>query len=63
VGEKHLKMLLSDSSGNIVDAIAFNVDPDIWPKNTANSVQMAYKLDVNEFRNQRSVQLIVEALE
>ncbi len=63
VGEKHLKMLLSDSSGNTVDAIAFNVDRDIWPKNTTNSVQMAYKLDVNEFRNQRSVQLIVEALE
>lgn len=63
VGEKHLKMLLSDRMGNTVDAIAFNVDREIWPKSGATSVQLAYKLDVNEFRNQRSVQLIVEALD
>ena len=61
VGEKHLKLVLSPSgSDRVVDAIAFNVDLDIWPNEAVSQVELAYRLDVNEFRGKRSVQLMVE---
>ena len=61
VGEKHLKMTLFPANGSqLLDAIAFNVDLDIWPDPAIEHVEIAYRLDVNEFRGQRSVQLIVE---
>ena len=60
VGERHLKLVVRAPGHNqILDAIAFNtVDAD-WPAD-ATHVQLAYKLDVNEFRGQRSAQLLVE---
>tara|TARA_R110001592_G_scaffold126336_1_gene337554 strand:+ start:200001 stop:201725 length:1725 start_codon:yes stop_codon:yes gene_type:complete len=61
VGEKHLKMTLFPANGSVLlDAIAFNVDLDIWPDPTIEHAEIAYRLDVNEFRGQRSVQLVVE---
>jgi single-stranded-DNA-specific exonuclease len=63
VGEKHLKLVLSlPGSTQVLDAIAFNVDLDIWPDQAVEEVDIAYRLDVNEFRGQRSVQLVVEHL-
>ena len=63
VGEKHLKLVLAvTGSQQIIDAIAFNVDLDIWPEQSAARVDIAYRLDVNEFRGQRSVQLMIEHL-
>jgi single-stranded-DNA-specific exonuclease len=63
VGEKHLKMVLAPVDSNIVlDAIAFNIDLDVWPDQSVEQVEIAYRLDVNEFRGQRSVQLMVEYL-
>jgi single-stranded-DNA-specific exonuclease len=63
VGDKHLKMVLMPLGSNIVlDAIAFNVDLDVWPDPSVEQVEIAYRLDVNEFRGQRSVQLMVEYL-
>ena len=63
VGEKHLKLVLAvTGSQQIIDAIAFNVDLDIWPEQSVARVDIAYRLDVNEFRGQRSVQLMVEHL-
>ncbi|WP_062270318.1 single-stranded-DNA-specific exonuclease RecJ [Endozoicomonas arenosclerae] len=64
VGHKHLKMVLKvPSSEYFVDAIAFNIDPREWPNLEANSVNVVYKLDINEFRGQQSLQLIVDHLE
>ena len=61
VGEKHLKLVLSPpGGGQLLDAIAFNIDPDRWPDEQVEEVELAYRLDVNEFRGQRSVQLMVE---
>ena len=61
VGEKHLKMTLFPANGSVlIDAIAFNVDLDIWPDPSIEHAEIAYRLDVNEFRGQRSVQLMVE---
>jgi len=63
VGEKHLKLLLTPTgSGMLIDAIAFNVDLAIWPNPGVEQVEIAYRLDVNEFRGQRSLQLMVEHL-
>ena len=63
VGEKHLKLVLSlPGSRQILDAIAFNVDVDIWPDQSVEEAEIAYRLDVNEFRGQQSVQLVVEHL-
>jgi single-stranded-DNA-specific exonuclease len=61
VGEKHLKLVLFPAAGSqLLDAIAFNVDLDIWPDESIEQVEIAYRLDVNEYRGQRSVQLVVE---
>jgi len=63
VGEKHLKMVLAPVGSKIMlDAIAFNVDLDVWPDQSVEQVEIAYRLDVNEYRGQRSVQLMVEYL-
>ena len=63
VGEKHLKLVLMQlGSKTVLDAIAFNVDLDVWPDQSIEQVEIAYRLDVNEFRGQRSVQLMVEHL-
>ncbi|MFQ3198106.1 MAG: single-stranded-DNA-specific exonuclease [Paraglaciecola sp.] len=62
VGHKHLKMMVKHPSGLLIDAIAFNVDTTIWPNPACNLVSLAYKLDINEFRNRTSLQLLVEGL-
>jgi single-stranded-DNA-specific exonuclease len=63
VGEKHLKLVLTPEGGDtLLDAIAFNVDLNVWPNQSIAQVEIAYRLDVNEFRGRRSVQLMVEQL-
>ncbi|NDV89598.1 single-stranded-DNA-specific exonuclease RecJ [Alteromonas sp. 345S023] len=62
VGEKHLKLVLKDDSGQEIDAIAFNIDIHIWPNAMIKRVHLAYRLDVNVFRGQETVQLIVEQI-
>lgn len=61
VGEKHLKLVLEPESGSVViDAIAFNVDLHIWPNPNIQWANVAFKLDINEFRNKQTLQLMVE---
>ena len=63
VGEKHLKLVLqSTNSAPSVDAIAFNVDLETWPNPNIQEAQVAYTLDVNEFRGNESLQLIISSL-
>ncbi len=63
VGERHLKMVVTPpGSQQLLDAIAFNVDIERWPDQSASSVELAYRLDINEYRGRRSVQLVVEQL-
>jgi single-stranded-DNA-specific exonuclease len=68
VGEKHLKLMLeplfkSHSTNIMIDAIAFNIDLRRWPDASVKKVQLAYRLDVNEFRGNQSLQLMVENIE
>jgi single-stranded-DNA-specific exonuclease len=63
VGEKHLKLVLRvPNSEQAIDAIAFNVTDDDWPVDV-KQVELAYRLDVNEFNGKRSAQLMVEFIE
>ncbi|GAC03214.1 single-stranded-DNA-specific exonuclease RecJ [Paraglaciecola chathamensis] len=62
VGHKHLKMMLRMPTGKLVDAIAFNVDTQAWPNEQCKHVELAYKLDINEFRGRTSLQFLVEGL-
>ena len=60
VGERHLKLVLKTECGSLqLDAIAFNINRDIWPNPTVRWAEVAYKLDVNEFRGNETVQLMV----
>lgn len=61
VGEKHLKMMVEPKQGGpLLDAIAFNVDTRYYPDLSIKSAKLAYKLDINEFRGNRNVQLLVD---
>jgi single-stranded-DNA-specific exonuclease len=56
VGENHLKLRVRPSSGGgVIDAIAFNQAGPVY----RGTVQITYRLDVNEFRGMETPQLIV----
>lgn len=60
VGERHLKVVVKTECGSVsLDGIAFGVDRDIWPNPNVRWVELAYKLDLNEFRGRESVQLMI----
>jgi single-stranded-DNA-specific exonuclease len=59
---KHLKMMLMKEN-KLFEAIAFNADVNQWPNHRCERAHVVYRVDVNEFRNQRKVQLVVEYLE
>ncbi|MCP4299154.1 MAG: single-stranded-DNA-specific exonuclease RecJ [Gammaproteobacteria bacterium] len=59
VGEKHLKMRVRPADGgNAIDAIAFNQAGPAY----RGVVQLAFKLDVNEYRGVEKPQLLVEQI-
>ncbi len=61
VGERHLKVMVEPYGGGpLLDGIAFNVDTRLWPDTSVREVELAYKLDINEYRGNRSVQLIID---
>lgn len=63
VGEKHLKLMVEPLGGGpLLDGIAFNVDTTLWPDSSVREVELAYKLDANEFRGNRNVQLLIQHL-
>ena len=62
VGDRHLKMWVEvPRTGRSFDAIAFNHieerDSFVPP---AGDVQLVYRLDINEYQNQRRLQLLVD---
>ncbi|ODY24091.1 single-stranded-DNA-specific exonuclease RecJ [Vibrio parahaemolyticus] len=68
VGEKHLKLMLEPlykghPTNVMIDGIAFNVDLRRWPDASVKTVRLAYKLDVNEFRSNQSLQLMIDHIE
>ncbi|NAW69012.1 single-stranded-DNA-specific exonuclease RecJ [Vibrio sp. V27_P1S3P104] len=68
VGEKHLKLMLEPlfkghPTHIMIDGIAFNVDLRRWPDASVKTVHLAYKLDINEFRGNQSLQLLIDHIE
>lgn len=64
VGERHLKVTLKTECGSVsLDGIAFGVDREVWPDPSVRWVQLAYKLDLNEFRGRETVQLLITHIE
>lgn len=63
VGKQHLKFVLKLPFSNVlIDAIAFFADkPESWLG--CRKVNAVYKLDINEYRGQRSLQLQLQYLE
>ena len=61
VGEKHLKLVL-EKEGEMFDAINFFYDESI-ELNEGSNVHAIYKLDINEFRGNQSLQLMVEQVD
>lgn len=62
VGDKHLKLRL-EKDGKVIDGIAFFVDTAIWPNHRCQQIRAAYRLDINEYKGKRNIQLIVEYME
>jgi single-stranded-DNA-specific exonuclease len=64
LGQHHLKMTLRiKGAEQPIEAIAFNINNEIWPNHRCCTVKAAYRLDINEFRGLQKVQLIIEHLE
>lgn len=68
VGEKHLKLILEPlykghPTNVMIDGIAFNVDLRRWPDASVKTVHLAFKLDINEFRGNQSLQLMIDHIE
>lgn len=64
VGAKHLKLLLAvPGADRIVDGIYFNANLNVWPNHRCDKVRIAYRLDVNEYRGQSNIQLMIDYIE
>lgn len=63
-GQNHLKMLVEPKLGGpLLDAVAFNIDTRLYPDLSIKQARLAYKLDINEFRGNRNIQLLVDHIE
>lgn len=62
IGDKHLKLRLGKDD-KVLDAVAFFVDRDEWPNHRCSTIHTAFRLDINEYKGRRNVQLILEYLE
>jgi len=62
VGANHLKLVLRSSSNSpeLLDAIAFNIDEEDWPKDNIESMRIVFRLDINEYRGVRRLQLLIQ---
>ena len=62
VGENHLKLVLSSELALDInlDAILFNIDTELWPNDKVDRVQCVYRLDINDFRGQQNLQILLQ---
>ncbi len=59
-GNKHLKLLLSDTAGTSMDGIAFNFGELYSRLTTDVRVDVAYAIDMNEWNGRRKLQLKIK---
>ena len=65
VGQNHLKLSLApqDQPDQVIDAIWFNIDTAQWPNPTLTDVNCVFKLDINEFRSMKKIQLLIQHMQ
>lgn len=62
--DKHLKLVLrTKDKRQQLEAIAFNIDTSVWPNSTIKQANIVYRLMVNEYKGQQSLQLLITHLE
>lgn len=62
LGGKHLKLMVEQPNGGLFDAIWFNADLRYFPDLSVKEAKIVYKLDINEFRGNKNLQLKIETL-
>jgi single-stranded-DNA-specific exonuclease len=63
LADKHLKLLLEPVNSSIlIEGIAFNVNRLEWPDHSIKKVKIVYHLDVDEFRGNQAVKLLIRHL-
>ena len=61
--DQHLKLTLrTPETKQEIDAICFNVNPNIWPNFRCAKAKMVYRLGINEYNGRRSLQLTIDEL-
>lgn len=63
VAGKYLKMLLETQNGMLLDAIWFTVDVKQFPDLSIKQAKLVYRLDINYFRGNSNLQLLVEYMQ
>ena len=61
IKDKNLKVTL-EAEGENFEAIAFNVDRGCWPNDQVARVRIAYQPDINAYRGERRLQLMIRHL-
>lgn len=62
VATKHLKLVFL-INGQVVEAMAFNIDVKVWPNYRCDYAHLLYRLDLSEFKNRTQLNLMVEYIE
>jgi single-stranded-DNA-specific exonuclease len=59
--DKHVKFILTSLDQSFrIDAIAFNLDADKLALTGNETLHVAYRLDINDYRGSRNIQLLIE---
>jgi len=58
-----MTLSIDEQGQHLLDAIVFNVETKQWPNTAVKRVRLAYKLDINEFRGNTTLQLLVGNIE
>ncbi len=53
-------MMLENQQGMLLDAIWFNIDTRLFPDLSIKQAKIIYKLDINEYKGTKNLQLRVE---
>lgn len=63
IGTKHLRMVLEPLAGGpLLNAIAFNIDLNYWPDQSVKKVEIVYHFEVNDFRGNETINLLIRHL-
>ena len=53
-------MMVENQQGMLLDAIWFNIDIRLFPDLSIKQAKIIYKLDINEYKGNKNLQLRVE---